>query len=103
MGSQLLERGEYVLTPSRNCSIRWTDAQAGPKLLERRYQEPFGHDVSELLHCGYMHDSELPKSDLLMDKLEIKLSVLGAIMMHRVGRHVHEGDVVVVENRGLRP
>jgi hypothetical protein len=34
--------------------------------------------------------------------VEIKLYVLGSMMMHRVGRHVHEEDVVAVDNHELR-
>src|SRR4051812_3775507 len=43
----------------------------------------------------------MAKSHLIPNKMDIKLNVLGATMMNRVGEGVDGGDVVAVDDRGL--
>ena len=49
-----------------------------------------------------MKNSNAPKRHLLTDKVNVKLDVLLAPMMYRVGGEVDSGDVVAVDDRGLR-
>ena len=43
----------------------------------------------------------MAKSHLIPNKMDIKLNVLGATMMNRVGGEVDRRNVVTVNNRGL--
>ena len=48
-----------------------------------------------------MQNTDMAKSHLIPNKMDIKLNVLGATMMNRVGGEVDGGDVVVVNKRDL--
>ena len=48
-----------------------------------------------------MQNTDMAKSHLIPNKMDIKLNVLGATMMNRVGGEVDGGDVVAVDYRGL--
>jgi hypothetical protein len=44
-----------------------------------------------------MEDTDLTSGDLLSDKMQINLHILGALMLNRVGGKVHDADVVVAD------
>jgi len=46
----------------------------------------------------YMENTDFPQGDLLADKVDVDLDMLGATMMDRVGGHIDRADVVVVDN-----
>ena len=48
-----------------------------------------------------MQNTDMAKSHLIPNKMDIKLNVLGATMMNRVGGEVNGGDVVEVDECGL--
>jgi hypothetical protein len=86
----LVNRGVVcTLTPRRSCSIRRSDAQAGPEFLKRCRGQAFGHHVGELLRCRDMENAKLSQCDLLSNKMEVDLDVLRASVMDGVGSHVH--------------
>ena len=45
-----------------------------------------------------MENTDFPQGDLLADKVDVDLDMLGATMMDRVGGHIDRADVVVVDN-----
>jgi hypothetical protein len=47
-----------------------------------------------------MEDPNFTKRDLLSNEVDVDLNVLGAMMLHRIGRHVDSGNVVKVDKRG---
>jgi hypothetical protein len=49
-----------------------------------------------------MEDADLIDCDLLSDKMEINLHMLGALMLNGVGEEVHDTDVVIVDKGASR-
>jgi hypothetical protein len=49
-----------------------------------------------------MEDADLTDGDLLSDKMEINLYMLGTLMLNRVGGEVHGDDVVTVDKGAPR-
>jgi hypothetical protein len=47
-----------------------------------------------------MKHTNSTESNLFPNKMYVKLNVLGALMMHRVGREIHCTDIVAVNNCG---
>jgi hypothetical protein len=72
------------------------------KLSELSRGQPLCHDICKLLISQYMMNSELPKSNSLVHKVNVKLYVLYPSVMHWICSHVHSGDVVTVDNCGCR-
>ena len=89
------------LNTPRSRSDTVADAETGPEFLERRRRQTFGHDVGKLLGGGNVQNTNMAKSHLIPNKMDIKLNVLGATMMNRVGGEVDGEDVVAVDDRGL--
>jgi hypothetical protein len=48
-----------------------------------------------------MKNTNSSGSNLVTNKVQINLDVLGALMLHRVGREINDIDVVVVNNSTL--
>ena len=46
-----------------------------------------------------MENTDFPQGDLLADKVDVDLDMLGATMMDRVGGHVDRADVVTINKR----
>ena len=90
----------YLNTP-RSRSDTIADAKTGPEFLERRRRQAFGHDVGKLLGGGNVQNTNMAKSHLIPNKMDIKLNVLGVTMMNLVGGEVDGGDIVAVDDRGL--
>jgi hypothetical protein len=44
-----------------------------------------------------MEDVDLTDGDLLSDKMEINLHMLGMLILNRVGGEVHEADIISVD------
>jgi len=44
-----------------------------------------------------MKNTDITKSYLFLNEVQVDLYVLGALMLHRVGRHVDGADVVAVD------
>jgi len=47
-----------------------------------------------------MQNTKVTNGDSLPDEVKINLDVLGALMLHRVGGHVDDTDVVAVHQCG---
>ena len=46
-----------------------------------------------------MENTDFPQGDLLADKVDVDLDMLGATMMDRVGGHIDRADVVTINKR----
>jgi hypothetical protein len=44
-----------------------------------------------------MEDTDLTDGDLLSDKIEINLHMLGALMLNGVGGEVHSADIITTD------
>ena len=49
---------------------------------------------------GHMEDSNLTKSHLFADEVDVNLNVLRALVVDGVGRHVDGTDIVTEDNSG---
>lgn len=49
-----------------------------------------------------MKNTNMTESNIIADKMNIYLHMLGALMMNRIRREVHNRDVVTVNNGGFR-
>ena len=90
----------HIFNTPRSRSVAG-DAKTGPELLENGRRQSFRHDVGELLRRRDVEDLDAPKSHLLTNEVYIELNMLRSTMVDRVGREVHGGDIVAVDERGL--
>ena len=44
-----------------------------------------------------MKNTDITKSYLFLNEVQVDLYVLGALMLNRVGRHVDDSDVVTID------
>jgi hypothetical protein len=49
-----------------------------------------------------MEDMDLTDGDLLSDKIEINLHMLGVLMLNKVGGEVHDANIVIVDKCASR-
>jgi hypothetical protein len=47
-----------------------------------------------------MENSDLSKSHLLSNKMDVNLDVLRAMLLDWIGRHVNDAHIVTIDNRG---
>jgi hypothetical protein len=47
-----------------------------------------------------MKHTNSTKSNLFPNKMYVKLNVLGALMMHRIGGEIHGTHIVAIDNSG---
>ena len=47
-----------------------------------------------------MKDTNITSGNPLSDEVEVDLDVLGALMLNRVGGHVHRADIVTIDQDG---
>jgi len=57
--------------------------------------QAFGHDVHKLMRGWDLKDTNLPQSKLLMNKVDVDLDMLHAVMMDRIGHHIDNTHIVV--------
>jgi hypothetical protein len=81
------------------CDRNYT--KTGSKELEGRSGKPFGHHIGVLLPCRYVEDAQFAGLDTLTYEVDVQLDMLRALVMHRVGRHVHRRDVITKHHSGL--
>jgi hypothetical protein len=67
-----------------------------PKFLKHRCREAFNEDVCESRSNLDMKNPHISDSNLLTNEMEVKLNMLGTLMMDRVGGEVNGADVVTV-------
>ena len=84
-------------TPRSRSGSR-ADVQAGAELGEHYGRQPFGEDISILERRRYMENTNISKSNTITKKIEVNLHMLGMLMLNRVRRKVHGGDVVTVDH-----
>jgi hypothetical protein len=48
-----------------------------------------------------MKNTNMTKSDVLPNEVNVELDMLCPTMMNRISREVYRGDIVTVDNRGL--
>jgi hypothetical protein len=78
------------------------DVKTGSKLSEHREGKTLCEDVCELRCRRNIDYADLPDGDLLLNKIEINIHMLGALMLNRVGGKVHDTNVVVVDKGAPR-
>jgi hypothetical protein len=83
---------------SRNDAGR--DVKTGTKVLEHTGRQPLGEDVGELRTRGNMKNASFSKGDSVTNEVKIYLDMLGALVLNRVGGHVHSTYVVAIYNGG---
>jgi hypothetical protein len=71
--------------------------ETGLKLREHREGQPLGEDVGELRCRQNVEDTNVPDGNALVDKVEINLNMLGALVLNGVGGEVDGAEVVVVD------
>jgi hypothetical protein len=49
-----------------------------------------------------MKNADTTKGDVLPDEVNVELDMLRPAMMDGISREIHRGDIVAVDNRGLR-
>jgi hypothetical protein len=86
------------LTPAHNRSGRIPNAKSGPKISKQLSRQAFGHYIRVLVGRRNMQYADLAQSDLLVDKVNINLDMLGAPMMNRIGRHVDCTHIVTIND-----
>jgi hypothetical protein len=70
------------------------DTKTGAKSFKARRGEAFGQNGSKLFIGWHMEYPELPQLNSLTNKVDVQLDVLRALVVHRVRRHIHGGDIV---------
>lgn len=91
----------HILNTPHSLACDWSNAKTRPKSIKCCCRESLGHDVCVLLTYGNMKHEEVAKLDSFADKVDVKLSVLGDLVMYWIRWHVDSGKVVVVCHRGL--
>ena len=89
-------------TPPRSRSVGVGDAKTGAKLLECSGWKPLGHNVGKLLGGRYMKNTKLTQLNLLMDEVNIKFNVLGALVLHQIGREIGGQNIITKNHRTFR-
>jgi hypothetical protein len=77
------------------------NVETGPKLLKHHRREALGEDIGELRSSRDMKNSHNPNGDTLVDKVEVELDMLRALVLDEIGREVHDVDAVAVEKSAL--
>jgi hypothetical protein len=90
------------LTPPAVKTLVTADIETGLKLQEHRGGQPLGEHVSELRSRRNVEDTNIPDSNVLADKVEINLNMLGALVLNGVSGEVDGADVVAVDQSGPR-
>jgi hypothetical protein len=71
---------QYNTPPSHNSAI--ADVETGSKLSKHQGGKGLLEDACELRYCRNMKDVDLTDGDLLSNKMEINLHMLGALMLN---------------------
>ena len=77
-----------------------TNVTTVSKLLKYRCWETLGEDIDVLGCRGDMENSNMTEGDTLLNKVEINLNVLRALMLDRIGGEVDSTDVVAINQGG---
>lgn len=80
--------------------VRRTNMKTGPEISKQLRGETLGHDIGKLMRRGQMKDTNLPKRNLLPNKVDVNLDVFGPFVLYWIGRHVDGADVVTIDNSG---
>jgi len=76
------------------------NVKIGSKLLKYICWETLGEDIGVLGRRGDMENPNLTEGDTLLNKVEINLNVLRALMLDRIGGEVDSTDVVTINQGG---
>jgi len=87
------------LTLPWSLDIAHNDGEAVREVEEEHRGQTLCEHVGELPHTWNVHDTKLSNGDLLSDKMDVKLNVLGLRMVDQVPRHVNR-RYVVIESQG---
>jgi hypothetical protein len=92
---------EFSNTPAVK-TLATADIETGLKLQEHRGGQPLGEHVGDLRSRRNVEDTNIPDSNVLADKVEINLNMLGALVLNGVSGEVDDADVVAVDQSGPR-
>ena len=81
---------------------RGTDVEAESEGLEHDCWQSFSEYVRILKCCWNMKNMDFSKSNTIMQKVQINVHVLGALMLDQIVGEVHNTDVVTVNHCGFR-
>ena len=76
----------------------WKNVQTGPEVAEHRRRQPFRKDINKLQLRWNMQDFGFTERHAITNKVEINLYMLGPLVLHRVGGHVHGTDVITINH-----
>ena len=77
------------------------NAKTGLELLKGGRWQAFHHDIRKLLRRGNVKNSNILKSHLLMNKVDIEPDMLVASMMNRIGEEIDAEYIVPIHHIGL--
>lgn len=86
---QLKYNTQILITRPNSLIGNTANAQTEPELIEDRRRKTVGEDVNVLGRGWHMEDANITSNHSVFDEVEVDLDVLGALMLHRVGRHVY--------------
>ena len=89
-----------VLTLPRSRNGSTTNVQAGSKLLKHRGREALGEDIGVLRCRRDMKNPNVSEGDSLLNKMEINLNMLRALMLYWVCGEVDSTNVTTIDQRG---
>jgi hypothetical protein len=95
-------RNIHNLTPPAVETLATTYVEIGPEFREHRGGQSLGENVSELGGRRSVEDTNVSDSDALVDKVEINLNILCALVLDGVGGEIDHIDIVVVDEGSLR-
>jgi hypothetical protein len=70
--------------------------ETGAKLIEE-WRQARGKDVGELRSHQDVRNINFPNDDLVMDKMEINLNMLHALVLNWVGRQIGRTNIVTID------
>jgi hypothetical protein len=70
------------------------NVETGPKFQKHQSGQTFREDVYELGGCGYVQDADITDGNVFLDKVEVNLDMLCALVLNEVGGEVDNADVI---------
>jgi hypothetical protein len=75
-------------------TLATVNVETGPKFQKHQSGQTFREDVYELGGCGYVQDADITDGNVFLDKVEVNLDMLCALVLNEVGGEVDNADVI---------
>jgi len=99
---QLQVKYSYIhLIPARSSRGSLANTKTGPKINKQLYRKALCHNVSKLMRRRNMKNMNLSQGNILANKMNINLNMLGPSMMNWIGSHINCTDIVTIDDRSL--